>query len=572
MKKILNKTFLSFLLVAVGLTLKSCNEEFSKILPESEDEQVDVLYGKPKVLLIIADGARGESVRTANISNLNSLLPNSIYSWVSLSEENAHAIQSNWTNIFTGVNYLKHGVRDNDYSLNKLDAYPLVFKRILQENEAAKISMVSPSTQFIEEYADGITGVNASNDDEVTSKAIDLLKTEDTDFVTAHFTEINEVGQDVGFDNSKPEYKASIENFDSQVGELLAAVRGRTNYATENWLVVITSSQGGFAPVPDGQNDNTIFSNPELNTFTIMYSPKFISKYIGKPFIGNKFIGDFMLFKGQNYAQLNEGDNDIFNLGMSDFTIELKIKKNRGSNNNYSFSYPSVIGKRLHWQSDWDRETEGIGWVIHLAGESWIFNARGDKGTGEVKADKNLNRGTWNSIIVTGSTQDGVRKVRLYTNGELSKEGDITGWGNINSAANLRVGYLPNKNGWASDAYIADVKVWKAALSPDVVKQYSCEIGVSPNHPYYSYLAANWPLTGTDQNQLFDDGPYGNHLTTGSDNYPITRLNDYLCAPSSSSLSALVPRNLDIATQIISWLKVPRQTSWQLDGRVWIDK
>ncbi|MFZ4260651.1 LamG-like jellyroll fold domain-containing protein [Sphingobacterium sp. HJSM2_6] len=572
MKKMINKIVLSCMLFTVAVLSQSCNEEFSKILPETGEENVDVLYGKPKVLLIIADGARGESVRTANISNLNSIIPNSIYSWVSLSEENALAIQSNWTNILTGVNYTKHGVRDNDYSLNKLEDYPLVFKRILQENEDAKMSIVSPSSQFIDEYATGITGVSAQNDADVTTKTVDQLKAEDIDFVTAHFTDIETAGKEVGYDNSFPTYKASIEKFDGQVGEILAGLRSRSNFDKENWLVVITSSQGGFAEIPDNQNDNTIFSNPNLNTFTIMYTPKFTSKYVGKPFIGNKYIGDFMLFKGQNYAELNEGDNDVFNLGLNDFTIEFKIKKNKGSNNTYSFSYPSVVGKRLHWQSDWDRETDGIGWVIHLAGESWIFNARGDKGTGEVKADKNLNRGTWNSITVTGSTKDGVRTVRLYTNGELSKEGNITGWGAINSAAKLRVGYLPNKNGWASDAYVADVKIWKAALSPDVVKQFSCEIGVSPNHPYYGFLAGNWPLTGTDQNQLFDDGPLGNHLTTGSNNYPIARLNDYMCAPTSSSLAAMVPRNLDIATQIISWLKVPRQTSWQLDGRVWIDK
>src|SRR5690606_18081512 len=127
------------------------------------------------------------------------------------------------------------------------------------------------------------------------------------------------------------------------------------------------------------------------------------------------------------------------------------------------------------------------------------------------------------------------------------------------------------REGWRSDAYLSDVKIWKEALSPETIKQYSCEIGVEQNHPNYNFLAAYYPMNNKDGEYLMDEGPLSANLKTHGD-YPIDNLNDFICAPSSEVLSASVPRNIDISTQIISWLKVPRQLSWGLDGRVWIDK
>lgn len=90
----------------------SCKDEFGRLLPDNEGKQdtVDLVYGKPKVLMLIVDGARGESVRTANIPTMNGLLSHSIYSWVSLSEEHddATATGADLSSIITGVSQNKH--------------------------------------------------------------------------------------------------------------------------------------------------------------------------------------------------------------------------------------------------------------------------------------------------------------------------------------------------------------------------------------------------------------------------------------------------------------------------------
>lgn len=580
-KQAKNIGLLVLALCTMGL-FNQCKEDFAKVIPQDGGEEVvDVVYGAPKVLLLIVDGARGQSVRDAGIPNMNRLLPKSIHTWSGLSEENAQSITVNWTDIITGVNYRKHGVVDDDFSNNKLDMYPSIFSRIKTFNEEAKIDIISSNQIFLNQYGTDAETNLAAHDEDVKNKVIASLDVEDNTVITAHFEAVGRAGLQSGFDLSYPAYAAAIQDFDSQVGEIVQAMEERENFEQENWLVVITSSQGGAFTIPPAEDDNTVFSNPALNTFTIMYSPSYGSKFIGKPYIGNRMSGEFLRFNDGKYGELQTADNDLFDLGANkDFTIELKVKKNRGPNNNWRFNFASLVGKKVAWQSNWgsSSQAEMFGWVIHLADDFWIFNARGDEGTGEVKADANqrMNNATWNALTIVGLHRDGRRYVRLYTNGVFNREGDITDWGNLDSDARFRIGLLPTSetgSSWRADVYMADVKFWNMALPEDMVQQYSCEVGVDPNHPYYANIAGYWPIIGgANEGQLMDDGPLGVHLKTGAEDYTSTLLNDYICAPSTEQLGGMVPRTYDVTAQIISWLKIPRQLSWQLDGRVWLDK
>ena len=580
-KQLKNAGLLLIAFFALGL-FSQCKEDFSKVIPgDGEEEEVDVVYGTPKVLLLIVDGARGQSVREADIPNMNRLLPRAIHSWSGLSEENAQDVMVNWTDLVTGVNYRKHGVVDDDFSTNKMDIYPSVFSRIKAFDEHAKIDVISANETFLDNYGTDTETSLASNDEDVKNKVIASLGVEDKTLITAHFEAVDRAGLQSGFDLSFPEYASAIHDFDSQVGEIVQALEQRENFQQENWLVVITSTQGGEFEIPPAEDDNTVFSRPALNTFTMMYSPGYNSRFIGKPYIGNRMSGEFLRFDGGKYGELQTADNDLFDLGANkDFTIELKVKKNRGPNNNWRFNFASLVGKKVAWQGNWgsDAQADMKGWVIHLADDFWIFNARGDQGTGEVKADANqrMNDATWNAITIVGLHRDGRRYVRLYTNGVFNREGDITDWGNLDSDARFRIGLVPTSetgSGWRADVYMADVKFWNIALPEDMVQQYSCDVGVDPNHPYYANVAGVWPIIGgPNEGYIMDDGPFGLHLKAGGDDYTSTLLNDYICAPSTDQLGQMVPRTYDVTAQIISWLKVPRQLSWQLDGRVWLDR
>src|SRR5690606_23816433 len=105
-------------------------------------------YGTPKVLYIIVDGARGLSVRDAKSPNISALLPNSIYSWVSLSDETVNQAGTSWADMLTGVQKSKHGVVDNDFSNKKLDAYPVIYERIKEANPSSDIRVFTTSELF----------------------------------------------------------------------------------------------------------------------------------------------------------------------------------------------------------------------------------------------------------------------------------------------------------------------------------------------------------------------------------------------------------------------------------------
>jgi len=547
--------------------LWACREEFARKIPETEyTDSIDVAFGTPRVLYIIADGARGKSVQQADLPVINSLLPNSIYSWESLSDEETGSQNgTNWADMLTGVQKAKHGIQGDNFANADLEDFPLLFERIQAANPESDVRVYTPSPLFFEQLTAGAKERELLDGDAaVKDAAISALEVDTITMVTLHFTGIDQAGSQYGYDLSVPQYRDALVAFDGYVGKVLDAVKSRPNYSQENWLVVITSSKGGEYPIPDEENDNTIFSNPEVNTFTIFHSLRYQTRVISKPFLGIRFQGDFVRFRQQLRGEVTAGDNDIYNLDNEAFTIELKVKKNPGPNNNYRYNYPALLNKRERWTWDF------VGWTIFLEEDFWMFNARGlGNNVGQTRGGT-LANATWNSIAVVGVVRDNERFVRTYTNGQFNNEVNITNYGSITNNFPLMLGGQAD-NGQA-DCYISDVRFWKVALPDDVISQYSCEIGVPEDHPYYDFLAGLWPVVGSEGNTIDDMGPLGSHMTLGGADITRQYQSDFVCAPSSADLGALVPRNVDIPAQIISWLKIPRLESWQLDGRVWLDR
>lgn len=544
----------------------SCQEQFGRLIPENDGtDSVNVTYGDPKVLLIIVDGVRGQSIQEMEPPTIQSLLNTAIHSWVSVSDEGTVEPGANWATLLTGVSKSKHGVLNNDFENNNFETYPLFFDRLRQVDTTIQSAIYTSSTLFGAEFGDSADQSTVSaNDEEVTAAARTALgAADDVDLFTVHYTRPNAVGATAGYDASVPAYREAVLSFDSQVGELLAAMRSRENFETEKWLVVVTSSIGGDYPIDDDDNDNTIFSKPLNNTFTIFNSPTYTTRYIGKPFAGNRYQGNFIRFDERLYGTVSNGDNSVYNFGENSFAIELKVKKNKTINQ----IYPTLLSKR----GEWDTETDSVGWTIFLEDNYWRFNARGATGGGQI-AGGELADGTWNSIAVVGRIVNGERVLITYTNGVRNNELNVKNWGAINNNQPLRIGYMGPHEDWDPDAYIADVRIWKLALAEEVINQYACEIGVDENHPYYDALAGFWPVTSYSGGRIDDLGPLGNHLILSNTGESSLHLNELICAPSSDDLAANVPRAVDVPQQIFTWLKVFAEESWQLDGRVWIDQ
>jgi len=595
MKKHQFKYFVSLTLCLLVFAT-SCNKDFDKVIPDAPDNDGNVTYKVPKVLYLIVDGARGTSVRDAGTPTLRTLIDSAVYTWTALSDNTNYTDATNWTDMLTGVKKEKHNVLSEDFAGNKLENYPVIFERIKSLRPGFRIASFASSDVFKGKLTKGadVTESFGGNDDAVTSRLVEFVKTDTASLIVGQFGGVEKAGKASGFDNSFAPYKAAINKFDSQVGEILASLKSRPTYYKENWLVVVTSNKGGQFTLPVEQDDKTLFSNTNINTFTIIYNNKYNPTFIARPFLGNSYSGTAIRFKGEpekiKGVVQGAATNSEFNFGPdADFTVSVKIKKGKTKNTSkgdYWYEWPSVLGKRNN--SSWGQ----AGWNICLFYNGWRFFGAGgqDNSNGDEVGGLDFSGDTWHDLtFVVEKKADGRRYIRLYTDGvkgitnngggfEASpakphtNDRQLSGFPNYNNNDPLTVGFVGgdvNGDRGVINVQLAELKIWKTALSETVIKQYSCDPTMDQSHPAYDYLAGYWPMVDGSGTKIKDNGPFAADFVLEGP-YSWEKFTDLMCSPSSTNLGVLVPKNSDIPSQILSWFNIPRQESWALDGRVWI--
>jgi hypothetical protein len=584
------------------LTLaSSCNSDFDKVTPGAPPVTSNVDYRAPKVLYIIADGARGTSVRDAETINIKSLIGNSIYTWTGLADT-TKTDATNWADLLTGVKKEKHGVVTEDFAGNKLTDYPSIFARIKSVNPKMRIATFA-SSEVVKTRLTGGADISesfAGNDEATKSRIVEFIKTDTAALVMGQFSGIEAAGKASGYDNSFAPYKAAINAFDAKVGEMVAAVKARPTYAKENWLVIITSNKGGQFTLPANQDDKTVFSNTNANVFTVIWNASFRPTFIGKPFLGNSFAGAAVRYKGnpeKTQGLVSTINSPNFNFGADDFTVSVKIKKGLTKNRSrgdYYYQWPSFLGKRTN--NGWGESNPG--WDFCLFQDGWRFFASGGSGfgSGTEIGGANFSGETWHDLtVVIERKADGFRYAKLYTDGvkgvtnDSRNEGSypapngtkqnpvsvdvrLSGSPNFNNNAPMRVGYSDGEidgDFGNINVNLAELKIWKVALPETVVKQYACDPTMDSSHPYYDYILGYWPLNEGSGTTMKDLGPFSANMTLQG-TYVWESFTDLVCSPTVTALGNLVPKNTDLPAQIISWFNIPRQESWALDGKVWI--
>jgi hypothetical protein len=614
MKNFKAKLFGMSLLV---LAFSACNHDFEKGVPPSPVTGGEQKYKSPKVLYIIADGARGTQVRDADIPTLKSLIPNAIYSWNSLADV-TQTDATNWADMITGVKKEKHNVLTEDFVGNNLATYKTIFERIKSVKPDMRIAAFSSSLAFKTNLTAGTSvSENLANDETVKSRLVDFVKTDAADFIVGEFSGIEKAGIAGGFDNkANPAYKTAIGVFDTQLGAVLTSLKSRATYADENWLIVIASNRGGAFTLDPKDDDKTVFSNTNANTFTIISNASYNPTFIAKPFVGNSYTGNAVEFFGhpkRGRAQVSTALSPFFNFGdTSGFTISVKVKKHKNpynvSRGDYYYQWPAFIGKKGAGVNDanpatgWGGGSGNRGWDFSLFQNKWRFFVSGDKDfvagpfkNGEQIYGIEFSGDTWHDLTaVVERRVDGVKTVRLYTDGvpgitnlggsnatPMTTPWVMPGSPNFDNNSLLRMGWVPGEMDGgdgsntfgAIDVELKELKIFRAALPDAVVRQYACDQSIDRSHPYFNYLIGYWPIDEGNGTILQDKGPYVANMTlsqTQTDGYKWTSFTDLICSPAATNLSLLVPKNSDIPSQILSWFNIPRQAAWALDGKVWI--
>ncbi|TRV72650.1 nucleotide pyrophosphatase [Streptomyces sp. 130] len=223
----------------------------------------------PKVLVIGLDGALLGRIKDASAPHLDALMAGGLTAGSRLYAEPLAPTLSGpgWATVLTGVWPDKHLVKDNAFTGHAFAEYPDFLTRAETAKPALSTYAVSswaPITDTVLSTAvdTRVSTPSAEYDAGTTSRAVAELRDGDRDAVFVHLDNIDHAGHTYGAASSQ--YRAAIETADAQVGQILAAVTGRSTYASEDWLIMVTADHGHTDTGGHGGN-----SDPERQTFLI---------------------------------------------------------------------------------------------------------------------------------------------------------------------------------------------------------------------------------------------------------------------------------------------------------------
>ncbi len=201
-----------------------------------------------KVLVIGIDGCRSDALQQANTPNIDAVMDSSLFtlsSWHTGITVSGPA----WSTILTGVHWNKHGVTENGFGGKNFDDYPPFptrAKEVLPNLKCVQVVEWPPLQNDINnagwDYTvkspDGNTGATAD------SAVIELADTS-LDALFVYFDQVDLIGHGSGFSTTNGFYMGAIEGVDGAIGRIIAALYARPTYATEDWLILITTDHGG---------------------------------------------------------------------------------------------------------------------------------------------------------------------------------------------------------------------------------------------------------------------------------------------------------------------------------------
>lgn len=214
--------------------------------------------GDRKVLTISVDGLRPDALLAASTPNIDSLLdgtffgtggPSGIFATYAQSEHLTFS-GPGWGAYMTGLHVDRHGANTNEFQ-NVVPGTTDWFTPLESHNPSLNTHRVLTWEIAHTSFPSGADTVvnfeyNANGDQLMTNHVVGLMQNPATDVVMTFFSDPDGVGHTYGFSPTVPQYLAEISDVDSQVGQIMAAMSARPNFASEDWLVILTSDHGGI--------------------------------------------------------------------------------------------------------------------------------------------------------------------------------------------------------------------------------------------------------------------------------------------------------------------------------------
>lgn len=554
------KLKLSFTLFAVLAVIISCHK-YADPDPIFEDYGNDsTLVAERKVLIIVADGVAGSEISSLNLPSLTALQKKGKYTYRLLQQDTARA--ASLATIMNGVSEEKHNIVDSTFlpviendddeekDHSQVPNYPTMFKYLVQYKPKVQSAVVTSYAPFNEYLKVANYRITAINDQGVRDSAVNLLKNKNIGVAVVNFSEALKAGRQGGFMNSNAAYKQALQNLDVNVGKVVDALKSRSNYSREDWLVCVVSPYGGE-------------HGGALPGFMIVSNDKFKEAEVRKVgFTATRF--GYNESNARVSAKLsNEGNT--YNAGADkDFTAQITVKFEGKSR------WPGFFGK-----SDGVSGAYTTGWTmfqdIDFGGA--MMGGSANNTSGKIQLNSALNiTGGWKTLTMTVKTEEGVRNARFYVNGELANTTNI-GNRNLSTPSPFTIGYIRVDGSGDAEFYAVDALYFNKALDQQAIKS-NLNIQDMTKHTEYASIIGFWPLDDGFGSKLVNRAPSGytkDFVLSGP--YKWSSLNND--APPSRPVTntgevSIIASPYDIAANMMYWLKVEIKTSWSLDGSDWL--
>ncbi|MEM8584653.1 MAG: LamG-like jellyroll fold domain-containing protein, partial [Bacteroidota bacterium] len=350
-------------------------------------------------------------------------------------------------------------------------------------------------------------------------------------------------GHSSGFSSAVPNYIQQIEEVDAHIGQIMAALTARSNYANEDWLIILTPDHGGIGFSHGGG------STEERRMFAVVSGDQVVADTIYRDstiLSVTNCLGDLieLSFDGED-DRVEVPASPAFDFGANrDFTVECRVRTSRAADVN-------IVGNK-----DWD---SGVfpGFVFSFrfaSGPEWKVNIGDGSNRVDINTGGEIADGQWHTLSVSFD-RDGM--MRMYEDGNFVTESDISGIGNINTGFGPWFG-TDFELDYDYTGAIAEVRIWEGVLPANSIAQWHCN-KLSVSHPQYADLIAYWPLDEGSGTVAADDSGNGHDgaIVDATWEAPQPVVNyDY----------SQTPRLEDLPVTALTHLCVPIDPVWNLDG------
>lgn len=553
--------YLSILSISVicSLITFSCTKYDNP--PPVFEELKDLGTKQRKVIVISIDGVSGQTLKTLAPTNIMALQKQSKYSYSTLKTASD---AGGWVSMLTGTGVLKHKIINDNFEADIEDSHEdhgsvTSYRNVLDyvtQYKSVKTALITPLEPLRSYMKNADFTPEVSSDLNVKDSTVNLISKErslSTIFVS--FRDAYNAGEADGFKLTNEKYKSAILKADEYINNITQSIKSRTNYANEDWLIIITTNIGG------GNSDAG-------NGFTILHNPAF---------------KEFELKKsGHNGVQFNPStvfaevidDHGLYDAGATnDFTVQMDVKFNSTT------QYPGFLSKSTNMSGN-----TFTGWLWMQSNANWniVFGGSANGGTGKTQisganGSTPINDGKWHTLTMvvktTGGATPTARVMTAFLNGNQTITGNLLNNRSLSVLENLRVGYRSvDGGGTALNTNAANLAYFNVALDAETIKN-NYNIKDITTHPNYENLIGYWPMDEGTEGTFYNYASNGYNMSlkgayrwiSMGENFPPGTIPENITSTLSIASSAS-----DISALVLYWMNIEILSDFGFDGAAYL--